>query len=361
MSVEALIIGDPHYKTKNEVDTRAFEKAILDLLSERKPDFIVVLGDILDTHERIHESPLSRAVFFLHKLRKIAPLYVIIGNHDRISNVSFLTDEHPFNALKYWDNTMVVDVVKQDKIKDHLFTFVPYVTPGRFREAIDTLYGKLKGDQQPSTRTVLSEDIDLSEDNSLGDWRESTCIFAHQEFKGAKMGAITSEEGDEWDLSNPLVVSGHIHDYDHLQPNIIYTGTPLQHAFGDRSDKTVSWFTFGPKPSEYKEERIDLNLPKKVIVKVKFDDIDETELPANSQVKLVIVGNTSQIKTASKLKKIKEWIKAGVKVSYRDISEINFTTDKTLKTFTFPELLVETLKEEDGATELIKLFKEISA
>ena len=80
------------------------------------------------------------------------------------------------------------------------------------------------------------------------------------------MGAIISEEGDEWDLKSPYVVSGHIHDYQEPQFNMLYTGTPIQHAFGDHHDKTISYFTYMSRDSR-EHERIDLGLPRKHIVR----------------------------------------------------------------------------------------------
>jgi len=199
-------------------------------------------------------------------------------------------------------------------------------------------------------------------DRSIGDWKKSTCIFAHQEFKGAKMGAIISEEGDPWSLDLPLVISGHIHDYDHLQTNIIYTGTPIQHAFGDRSDKTVSWFTFNGSGG-FHEERINLKLPKKIIIRVPYDQIEDTSLPENTEIKVIVIGNTSQIKTAAKLTKIKNWIKEGVKVVYRDISEIDLEQQKDIVPVRYEDLIVQTISSlpKDESAPLLKLFHYISS
>ena len=363
-SINVLCIGDPHFKVKNVKETMVMGQALVKLLEERTPDFIVVLGDVLDRHETIHESPLSRAIFLLKKLQEYAPVYIVIGNHDRPNNSVYLTDQHPFNALKCWNNTKIVDVVYQEIIKGRIFTFIPYVFPGRLKEAIDTLYGIVKEKSAaPDREYALSPNKDpvhLLTDMSVGDWKESTCIFAHQEFKGAKMGAIISEEGDSWSLDLPLVISGHIHDYDHLQSNIIYAGTPIQHAFGDRSDKTVSWFTFSEK---FYEERIDLKLPKKIIVRVPYDEIEATSLPDNSEIKVIVIGNTSQIKTAGKLTKIKDWIKEGVKVVYRDISEIDLEKQGDVVTVRYEDLIIQTLSSlpKEESIPLLKLFHFISS
>lgn len=394
--MKVLCIGDPHFKRKNVKDTELMTERIVELIHDRNPDFVVVMGDVLDKHETIHESPLSRATAFLRQIQNLVPTIVLVGNHDMVNNSVFLTSENPFNAMKYWDNTTIVDVPVQMNIGEHLFTFVPYVYPGRFTEALDTMYGKnqekpglkrlyaleglfrsqnmkeekevwterLKSVQTSKNKLETAKDPDAltieTPDYSLGDWKDSTCIFAHQEFRGCKMGAITSEIGDEWPLSNPLVVTGHIHDYDRLQSNLIITGTPLQHAFGDRSDKTVSFFTFNSDKT-FEEERIDLKIPKKIMLTFRYDEIEAAELPENAEVKVIIVGNTSQIKTAAKLSKVKKWIKSGVKIAYRDVSEIDLEKRKPEEIMRYDELLVKTLEilPKEESEDLLTLFKKI--
>lgn len=300
----ALVIGDPHFKVANVRETEEMSQKIVALAKERHPDFIVVLGDILDRHETIHVSPLERATMFLDELRQIAPLYAIIGNHDRPNNSNFLTSEHPFNALKVWPETIIVDKVLMMNIKGHQFIFVPYVPPGRFVEALETLdahKGKLE--------------------DTLG---KTTAIFAHQEFKGAKMGAVISQDGDDWKLNHPYVISGHIHDFDQPSPNIIYCGTPIQHAFGDRDDKTVSWFTWNTllkgQPYIPEHQRIDLGLMKKVILHLTTTEVAKYVPESGKQIKIVVTGSTAEIKAATKLANIKSLIANGVKVVYKDTS-----------------------------------------
>lgn len=393
-TVRVLCIGDPHFKKKNVKDTDKMTESVIELIKTENPDFVVVLGDILDKHETIHESPLSRATLFLRKIQNLVKTFVLVGNHDMVNNSVFLTSENPFEAMKYWENITIVDVPVQENHRGHLFTFVPYVYPGRFMEAIDTLYGENKNpidlkrlkallslflsqksrgapgrwdgfleEIEEIKNRILSDDFvkeTKTPDYSLGAWEDSTCIFAHQEFRGCKMGAITSEIGDKWDLGNPLVVTGHIHDYDRLQDNITIVGTPLQHSFGDRSDKTVSLFTFKGDGS-FSEERIDLKIPKKIMLSVKYDNIEDTEIPENCEVKVIIVGNTSQIKTATKLTKVKEWIKMGVKIAYRDVSEIDLEKQKPEEILRYDELLVKTLKSlpKEESVALLSLFRSV--
>lgn len=296
--VTLLIIGDPHFKTGNPLETVPMTKEVVSVARRLKPDAIINLGDTLDRHESIHVNPLERATQFMYELSEIAPLYILIGNHDRPNNSNFLTTEHPFNALKMWPGTTVVDKVISVTIKGLKFTMVPYVPPGRFQEALNTL-----------------------PDSTIG----IRAIIAHQEFKGAKMGAIRSEVGDIWPLSSPLVISGHVHDYDRLQPNMIYTGTPIQHAFGDREDKTVSIFRFPIIPTNnddinslFTEERVDLKLPKKSLVYLSCEEVVTYIPPEGKMIKIVVRGTREEIKAISKLPNIKQWNAAGIKIAYKE-------------------------------------------
>ncbi len=304
--MKVITVGDPHFRKNNVLESQEMVKNLLLKVQEEKPKFIVVLGDVLHRHETINVYPLNRAEEMISKLSKVAPTFVLIGNHDRPNNSNYLTDEHPFNALKHWDNTYIVDKVMDVIISDNRFLFVPYVPPGKFMDALNTI------------------------DNPL----DETCmIFAHQEFYGAKMGAIVSKAGDVWDLSNPLVVSGHIHDYDKLQPNIIYTGTPMQHSFGDKADKTISMFTVHDK-GEYFHERIDLKLRKKITNYITPEELHTYEPPQNVSIKLKVRGDEGAIKAAIKLEKVRDLKKQGVVVVFeiiRNTKEDNIIFTKQVK------------------------------
>jgi DNA repair exonuclease SbcCD nuclease subunit len=328
MSVSILTIGDPHFKVNNIVETEKMVDAIVNVALEKKPDLIVVLGDVLDRHETIHVSPLNRSIMFLERLSRISPTYVLIGNHDLKNNRQFLSTEHPFKALEYWYDTKdftkisvdarvitIVDTPKSVVIRGQLFVFVPYVPPGRFMEALEEL-----------------------------DWKEASCIFAHQEFKGSKLGSNVSEEGDGWLLTNPYIVSGHIHDYHEPQPNIIYTGTPIQHAFGDHQDKTISYFTF-ISATERIHQRIDLMLLKKHVVHLQCEDVNTYIPRENCELKIVITGTSGDNKAIKKHPNVIFWQKQGIKVCYKDIPITkDFNYEKIDKHIKFSDELYNNVK-----------------
>ena len=268
-----LLIGDPHFKISNAEETSQLHQETIRYVKNNTLDFVVIMGDVLDTHEKIHVQPLCRAVDYITELSKCVKTYVLIGNHDRINNSVFLTEDHPFTGLKKKPNIIIVDKV----VENDGFVFVPYVSPGRFLEALKTI------DFEPKKQI----------------------IFAHQEFRGAKMGAFNSEIGDIWPTDYPCVFSGHIHDFQILQPNLMYTGTPFQHNFGDSSDKFLVKIVC--TNGSYKMEKIYLQIKKKRVLIVRSENLQDYVEDPNYTTKLYIEGNTKTINEACRKLDIKNY------------------------------------------------------
>lgn len=260
-----LFIGDVHIKMNNLESVDILESK-LQRSSRPRPDFIVVAGDILDTHEKVHIQLLNRAYKLIKSLRKIAPVFVIVGNHDYINNQQFLTDNHWLNGMKEWKDVTIVDTTTTQTFGPNTFVFVPFVPPGRFVEAL----------------------------NKKPDWQKATAIFAHQEMKNCKMGAITSTDGDEWDLEWPMLISGHIHDRQQVQPNLLYPGSVINHSF-TQDNQGVSEFLFTPD-NQMQEHKIDIGLVKKTITYMELKDVSEHVLADLKPTdKLVLSGSIHDI------------------------------------------------------------------
>ena len=289
----AIIIGDIHIKTDNIEQINLFRNKILEVIQDRKPDFIVLLGDILDTHERIHTTCLNKAYELINDIRKFATTYILVGNHDMINNQQFLTTEHWMNGMKEWKNVVIVDKIVKDTIKHKDFVFCPYVYPGRFTEALSSL-----GDED--------------------EWKTACAIFCHQEFYGSKFGAITSVDGDKWDVDYPNIISGHIHKSQKPQDNIYYTGSSIQVAFGETDRPIIPFVTF-KEDASYDLEEIDLQLPVKKIVYMDIGDIDSYEVPKNTEdkIKITLNGEYNEFKTLKKTKKYKEIVEKGIKIVFK--------------------------------------------
>ena len=107
------------------------------LIKRERPRVIIMLGDLLHEHERLHTTPLNKAYDFVKMLSGYAATYCLVGNHDLINNRQFLTKNHWMNAMKEWDNVEVIDYPRSIRMDGVHFAAVPYVPPGAFEDALD--------------------------------------------------------------------------------------------------------------------------------------------------------------------------------------------------------------------------------
>ena len=341
MTTNILFIGDPHFQVTNIIEIDKFMEKIINLATEKQPDIIIIAGDLLHTHERLHTTALNKAYELVSNMKVIAPTYVLVGNHDYTNNSQYLTENHWMNGMKEWKNTIIVDQVLELNINNHKFIFVPYVPTGRFHEALNTLRGKK--------------------------WSDATCIWAHQEFYGCKMGAIISVDGDKWDLDSPLVISGHIHSKQTPQPNIYYSGSAMQHAFGESEKNIIAYISFYEN-SSYNIEEIDLSLPRKKIVYMDVEDIPNYVVKnTEDQIKLTVSGNYEQFKVLKKSKEYKHIVEKGLKIVFKPkkLSQSNTYRGDEINSSNFGTILSTIVMEEKDpylsqSYELIVNGKQIS-
>ena len=131
------------------------------------------------------------------------------------------------------------------------------------------------------------------------------------------MGAIISVEGDKWPLTNPHVISGHIHSRQIPQSNIYYTGSAMQHAFGESEKNIIACLTFDGKEN-YEKDEVNLALPRKKIVYMDVDDIDDYVVSeTEDKIKVTVSGVYDQFKAFKKTKKYKKMIEKGVKITFK--------------------------------------------
>ena len=290
--LKILSIGDPHFKSDNSLETDLMVSRIKDLIDVENPNIIVVLGDTLHYHERIPMYTLHRATLFIKMLSDTnRNVYILIGNHDRPNNNIFLTDEHAFNSFKEWKNITIIDdvtVVSEIANDNNYYNLllVPYVPLGRFNEALLT----------KSLKHPLN-DISI--------------VFCHQEWQGCKINLINESKADVWPLDAPFNCSGHIHDYEKVQSNLIYPGTPIQHSPSDVTNKTVSILNMTFKSqgilSFMNERRISLNIPHKISITLTPEKLLDFVLPELfSSIRIRIECSSSTYKGLMELNEIKK-------------------------------------------------------
>lgn len=362
-------------KDENTKDTKEIEKdtKLFSKYGTEKYDFVVLMGDCLHTHEKLNTLCLSKA----HDLIKMISLYthcfVLLGNHDIINNSQEFPDEHPFVFASQMKNVTIINKMtaytfNDNKIKEidnkqidnYSFILSPYVPDNRFVPLL--------------TQTFNDK------------WTNVKFILGHQLIKGAKMGAIISEKGDIWKSTYPQLISGHIHDKQTLADNMYYTGSVLQHAFGEKGDKTILSVNLNSlynnlidnkltdnksnddnSLKEYMTE-INLHLPEKKLLY--FESIKQLKnfktVPENTKIKISVSGSPEEFNAYMSTSKYKELKNMGVTIIFKptrsEIKQSNEQLNKQLNkqktTKTFDQLLKESIDKEKSS-ELLKLYNDI--
>lgn len=320
--MKILLIGDTHFKVDNALESDNFIQECLDYVEEEKEnlDLIILLGDILDTHEKINMLPFYRANNFILKLSNLVKTFVLIGNHDRLNNAIFLTDQHAFIGLKNHNPNLII----VDEVIEYMdMVFVPYVPKGKFAKALANL------------------------DSEINNYK---LVFAHQEFLGAKMDDYESTDGDYWPIDNPPVYSGHIHQYQKIR-NINYVGVPFQHSFNDTDDKKLMLLNIeDDNENDYHivETRIELPLIKKRQININVKDVASYVIDENYITRLIIEGEDKAIRkiilnTDIALKLKNPYIR--YKIKYIDLKKIEKDKKNENEKLDFKQRLEQKIKE----------------
>lgn len=237
-------------------DQRHILEQILGLIRERRPDALLVAGDIYD---KSLPSAEAVALFdeFLTKLAGIpdAPTACMVGgNHDsgeRLSYGSRLFAEHKIYIAGSAPDCEQPDMQKIS-IKDedgfvHIY-LLPFFRPSFVREIPG--FEDVKTYEEAMCRLIEREDPDFTGRNVL---------LCHQFFtSGGKEPERSDSESiqvggqDNIDASAvggfDYVAAGHIHRPQNIGGNIRYCGSPLKYSVSEAGyEKTVTEVTLGAK------------------------------------------------------------------------------------------------------------------
>ena len=347
--VQAIVIGDLHINKQNYTTIQKFHSAIISTVNKHNPDFVVFLGDILHTHEKIHTMYYNLACKIIDDLSDITEVFVLIGNHDYIDNKQYLTCNHVFNPLKKWLKVNIIDTPQIAYFGDRSFVFCPYVEPNKFILALNTLI----------------------EDSIV--WEMCDVIFAHQEIQKCKYNVntpITSNIKESWDCNYPPVISGHIHQEQMIGDNFYYIGSAIQTNFGDTTDKYI-WLIDFPEDSslEFNYTKINLNLPKKETktfdtttalnyLKILIDDKTSINNIETENIKLVVCDKRENIiyfKETEYYKTVMQML--NIKIVF-DVISSPFKTLPIAKALDFDVILLKLIDETDNK-ELHNVYKDI--
>lgn len=116
--LKLAILSDIHYHVGYKQKT--FDK-IIKQIKNNKPDYITIIGDILDSSDT---SNLDQLKDFLETLGKISPTIVVIGNHDEKCGEMKHWDFEPSNRLiKLLNSIKNIHLLRDDTYTKDNITF----------------------------------------------------------------------------------------------------------------------------------------------------------------------------------------------------------------------------------------------
>lgn len=233
--MKLLISGDPHLKISTIETARRYITWFNETIESEKPDRILIMGDLFDTHSIVRVEIMDIWVNFAWKHRD--RLMTLVGNHDQVSPGSDLNALVCLQGIIKW-------ILDSSEAHGNLF-FVPYV------HTVDDF----KNSMEP-----------------INEWRAKVdgdaFLFCHQTFQGAVYeNGFYDPNGFPLELVKDfkLVISGHVHKAQRLG-NVLYVGSPYHAGFADSGEKKALWLF---NTDTGKMEKAILNpLPKYHVLKL---------------------------------------------------------------------------------------------
>ncbi len=244
-------LGYPNNADKwSKVHEQYFEKFLIPLLKKevKDGDIIIQLGDLFDNRNIIPINLLNYGMNIVEEISKIAPLHLIIGNHDLWSkSTSEINSVRPF---RYIPNVYIYDKVQKIEYNGLKLLMMPYI------------------------------DKRLEQIQHIKENRDCHYLFCHSDLNGAKMHltSVAHKNADKIDIAEfssfKKVYSGHIHIVsDNSQKNFKFVGSIFQMDRNDLNDQKGIMIV----DTETGEETFVKNTISPIFKKFKVANVDDIE------------------------------------------------------------------------------------
>lgn len=320
---EYSLLEDQRYILMNEC---------LRLIDEKKPEIIILAGDIFDKSIASVEAIELLEEFLERLVERKKKIIIIPGNHDSAQRLSFcsafMKKDGIYNARPY--EGKIEKISFEDEYGEVNFYLLPFVKPANVRayfedESIDSYNEAIR-------LIIEKEDIDTEKRNVL---------VTHQFITGSirTMSEEISVGGtDNIDAANfkdfDYVALGHIHKAQNISNEadkiIRYCGTLLKYSFSEADDcKTLSLVNLGKKGEISIEELPIKPLRDLRIIKAQFEDILKAEVyNEDDYVEIILTDELEVPKALPILRKIYPNI---MKLSYDNTRTRNALAEEGIK------------------------------
>lgn len=348
-------------------DQRDILNQITAEIKARKPDAVMIAGDVYDRSVPPEEAV---ALFddFLFALSELKTNVLMIGgNHDsaerlsfggRIMNRSGIYISPEFNAANY--GKIITPTVLCDEFGEVNFYLLPFITPAAVRAA------RKNTDIASWTDAVKTVISDMNPDTS-----KRNILIAHQFVTGAStcMSETFSAGGaDNVDASvfEPFdyVALGHLHGKQFVgKETIRYCGTPLKYSFSEvRHHKSITVVDVSEKGQlSVSEIPLDKPLHDWRELRGTFDEVTSSGR-SDDYIRVVLKDNDEVYDAITKLR---EYFPNIMQLAYdndRTLAEYEFKTVDDLQRLSPTDMFAEFYRQqrnEDMNAEQMKIVREI--
>lgn len=251
--IKQLVVGDYHCQVNNLKDSESLMDFIIKNAKKNKIDRIVFLGDQYHTHAIIRMEVQNFWYNSLKRLNKIAPTYLLVGNHDmKGDNESKANDINSMIAFST-DNILLenINIIDKPTNIEGIGMLPYYKNIDDFIKACNDLYN------QGATELLV----------------------AHQTFTGAQYeNGFFSEEGiDPALIPQKQIISGHIHKSQQVG-KCFYPGTPKWDTMADVNQEKGIWIFTHSESGEYIEKEF-ISTAEIVTPIISYDIKEGDDLP----------------------------------------------------------------------------------
>lgn len=223
------IVSDEHVHVRY---LNMMNNVILDAANYKQTSIIVITGDLLNNNDQGSPDLIKLCIQFINKLGELMPVIIIAGNHD-----------YNHTTHKTWFD--VLDAATNDNV--HFLSqsgFYVITTKSNnlligFQSITDKYYSFFYENQ--SIRDIKKQHncnraIALFHGNVTGT-KVNTKIWSYDESSYSFDSPNTEYNvNKQWLKEYDLVLLGHIHERQKIEPNIYYAGSTIQRTFGESYD-----------------------------------------------------------------------------------------------------------------------------
>lgn len=246
--ISDLHIGIRLHELPIAEEQRYILNEILDICEAKKPDALLIAGDIYDRAVPSAEAVGIFDEFLTGLSEREIPVFAISGNHDSAERISYgsriMADKGIYLSNVY--NGHTEPVILNDEYGEVYIYMLPFIRPQTIRRFFDE---EIVTYDDAVTAAVKEMNIDTSRRN---------VIVAHQFVTGAQtaggeeliIGGTDNISADIFKAFDYTAL-GHIHRAQKIKSEYIrYSGTPMKYSFSECNDeKAIQVIELGEKGS----------------------------------------------------------------------------------------------------------------